>query len=142
MKVLALDLGTRRVGIAISDATGSLAVPLQVLNRSGDPAGDRLAIARLVQQEEAARVVVGLPRSLSGRLGPAARAILDEVRELSSVVGVPVETYDERFTTVSAHQALQGAGRNSRSRRTTVDMAAAAILLQAWLDAHRSEQAR
>ncbi len=134
MKVVGLDLGARRIGVAVSDATGTLAVPRQVIVRSGDPARDRRAIARVVEEEGAGRVVVGLPRSLSGRLGPAARAALDEVRELASVLGVPVETYDERFTTVSAHQALRAAGHGGRARRQRVDQAAAAVLLQAWID--------
>lgn len=141
MRILGLDLGTRRIGLALSDATGTLAVPLRVLERAGSRAEDHRRIAEVVAGEGVGRVVVGLPRSLSGRLGPAARSALGEVEQLTSVLPVPVETYDERFTTTTAHQALRAAGRNSRARRGTVDMAAAAVLLQAWLDAQPRERA-
>jgi putative Holliday junction resolvase len=76
MRVLGLDLGTRRIGVAVSDGTGTLASPLTVITRSGDPARDRREVSRLVTEEEVEKVVVGLPTSLSGDAGPAAKAAL------------------------------------------------------------------
>jgi putative Holliday junction resolvase len=89
---------------------------------------------RLVREEEAVAIVVGLPLSLDGSVGPAALGVLDEVNKLRERVGVPVETYDERFTTVTASRALQATGRRGRKGRQVVDQVAAAVMLQAWLD--------
>jgi len=139
VRVLGIDLGTRRIGVAVSDGTGFLASPRTVLARSGDPAADRRAIGRLVTEEEAERVVVGLPVSLSGEPGPAAKAALAEVVALADELSVPVEVWDERFTTVIADGALAASGRKSRDRRSTIDAAAAAVMLQSWLDAQRQQ---
>ena len=133
-RVLGLDLGTRRVGVAVSDRAGTLASPLTVVARSGDVARDHRAIRALVEEEEAEAVVVGLPLSLDGSLGPAARAALAETEALASVVGVPVASYDERFTTVSAERPMREMGLNAKARRKIIAAAAAAVMLQAWLD--------
>lgn len=143
MRVLALDLGSRRIGVAVSDASGTLASPRRVLQRAGTRHADHQAVAELVAEVGAERVVVGLPLSLNGRSGPAVRLVLAEVEELQARLPVPVECHDERFTTVSAHGALAAAGLGGRARRKVVDQAAAAILLQSWLDQHRGrEEAR
>lgn len=134
MRVVGIDLGTRRIGVAVSDPGGRLASPVQVLERSGDLEADRRALSRLVTELEAERVVVGLPLSLDGTVGPAARAALDEVEAMGAHLEVPIETYDERFTTVTADQLLMDQKKNARQRRQSIDMAAAAVLLQAWLD--------
>lgn len=134
MRVVGVDLGTRRIGVAVSDATGTLASPHVVLDRSGEPAVDHRRLAEIVVETGAERVVVGLPLSLSGAAGPAARAAAEEADALAVVVGVPVETFDERLTTVSAEQALRAGGTRARSRRKVIDKAAAAVMLQAWLD--------
>ena len=133
-RVLGVDLGTRRIGLAISDATGSLATPLKVLHRAKDHLGDHAAIVATALEEEAERIVIGWPRSLSGEDGPAARAVHDEVDELRSVAGpdLPIELHDERFTTVTATQHLRDAGR--RRTRDSIDAAAAAVILQTYLD--------
>ena len=136
-RVLALDLGTRRIGVAVSDAGRVLASPRTTIQRSGDRAGDHRVIAGLVADEEAEVVVVGLPRSLDGTLGPAARAVLEEVDELAAVLPVPVVTHDERFTTVTAHDQLRAAGMGGRRRAAVVDQQAATVLLQSWLDTTR-----
>jgi len=138
VRVMALDLGTRRVGVAVCDPSGILASPHGVVERSGDDAADRAAIAALVEELDVERVVVGLPLSLDGTDGPAARAARIEADALRDVLPVPVETSDERLTTVTAHRALADAGRRSRQRRSLVDAGAAAVLLQSWLDARRS----
>lgn len=140
MRVVGIDLGERRVGVAVSDSEGRLASPHSVIERSGDPARDRGAIARVVDEVGATTVVVGLPLSLDGSVGPAAEAARAEAEALAEAVGVPVETHDERFTSVSAGRSLARSGlrRGARrvARRRAVDKVAAAIMLQSWLDAH------
>jgi putative pre-16S rRNA nuclease len=136
-RVAALDLGARRIGMAYSDSGRSLASPWGTIERSGDPGRDRRAVVEAVREVEASTVVVGLPLSLSGEIGPAARAALDEttaLRALLEPLGVRVETADERFTTVEAERALRAAGRTGKAARRVVDSAAAMVLLQAWLD--------
>lgn len=123
--------------MAVSDPGGVLATPRTTITRSRDRQGDHRRIAALVAEEEAELVVVGLPRSLDGTLGPAAEAVLAEVEELRAALGVPVVTHDERFTTVTAHDQLRAAGVDGRRRRQVVDQQAAAVLLQSWLDANR-----
>lgn len=133
-RVLGLDLGSVRIGVASCDAGRTIASPLVVLQRTGDPVQDRRAIARLVEEEEAELVVVGLPLSLDGSVGPAAAAAQAEVEALAEALPVPVATYDERLTTVSAERVLAEQGVRGRRRREVVDMVAAAVLLQAWLE--------
>lgn len=139
---MGVDLGTRRIGLAVSDAGGRLAYPAGCVERSGDRDTDHARLAAAVAELEAEAVVVGLPLSLSGGAGPAARAALEEVDLLRAALAVPVHTQDERFTTVTAARALREAGprpgsarARARRRRGAVDEAAAAVLLQAWLDA-------
>jgi putative Holliday junction resolvase len=134
VRVLAVDLGSRRIGIAVSDPSGVLASPVTVLARGPDPHRDHLRIAELVGEYEADRVLVGLPRSLDGSIGPAAAAALDEIDRLRSVLAVPVEEVDERFTTVTASRRLRQAGKTGRQQAGVIDAAAAAVLLQSWLD--------
>lgn len=136
--VVALDLGSRRIGVAVAGPSGGVAFPRSALSRSGDPAGDLRAIRSVVRETGATRVVVGLPLSLDGRRGPAARRALEESEALADALadlGVKVEPFDERLTTVSAEAALAAAGRPGRDRRRSIDSAAATVLLQAWLDA-------
>ena len=134
MRVVGLDLGSRRIGVAVSDPSGTVATPHSVLQRSGDHAADHRAVAAVVAEYEADLLVVGLPRSLDGSLGPAAQGALIEVDELADAVPVPVETVDERLTTVSADRVLREASVKGQARRQVIDKVAAAILLQTWLD--------
>ena len=106
MRVLGLDLGGKRIGVAISDNDGKVATPLQVLTRSKNTLDDYKKINDLVSEWEAEFVVVGMPFSLNGNKGPAAKAVEKEVKELSSVLSVPVDVHDERLTTVIAAQEL------------------------------------
>ena len=131
-RVLGLDLGSRRIGVAVS--SGTVATPHAVLERGKDRATDHAAIAALVDELGAERVVVGLPLSLDGRMGPAAAAAAEEAEALGDVLGVPVETYDERLTTVTADRSLSSLGLRGQARRRVVDKVAAAVMLQAWLD--------
>lgn len=136
-KAVGVDLGSRRIGIAVSDATGTLAFPRPFVERHKERALDHQAIAAVVEEVGAAVVVVGLPLSLDGSRGPAARAAEEEAEALAAVLamyGVRVETFDERLTTVTAEVALGSAGAGGRQRRMRVDSAAAAVLLQSWLE--------
>jgi len=139
-RVLGVDLGSRRIGLALSDPTATVATPHSVLQRSGDAAADRRGIVGAARESHAGTIVVGLPLSLSGRQGPAARAALDEVealRALAEPVGISVDTYDERLTTVIANRQLAAAKVKGRSRRQVVDEVAAAVMLQSYLDRSR-----
>jgi putative Holliday junction resolvase len=130
-----VDVGSVRIGVARCDAGGFLASPLTVVKRGR---GDLAVLAELTVAEEAIEVVAGLPTSLSGKEGPAARIARDFARDLASrVAPVPVRLVDERFTTTAAHDALRRSGKDSKARRQIVDAAAAAVLLQAALDTER-----
>jgi putative pre-16S rRNA nuclease len=138
-RVLALDLGERRIGVAVSDSERSLATPYSTIERSGEEA-DHNSLLTMVDEVGAVHVVVGLPLNMDGRRGDAARRALREASVLESVLesrGVAVESFDERLTTVSAAKSLAGAGKSSRAARKVVDASAAAVLLQAWLDRGR-----
>ncbi len=140
MRALGIDLGSKRIGIAVSDRTGTIASPLMVLQRSGSVRRDHAAIAALVQEEEAEMLVVGLPLNMNGTSGPAAKAAIAEAEALATVVGVPVITFDERRTTVTADRALMEARIGAQARRKLVDKVAAAVLLQTWLDSRAVQQ--
>ena len=133
---LAVDVGSVRVGVARSDPGGVLATPLTVL-RSGPAA--QAELARLAVAEEAIEVIVGLPTSLSGRAGAAAAGAREFASDLAGrLAPIPVRLLDERFTTTEAHDALRRGGKDARARRQVVDAVAAAVLLQAALDAERA----
>ncbi len=134
-RALGVDLGSKRIGIAVTDRSGTIASPLSVLQRSGDRRVDHRRIAELVVEEEADVVVVGLPINMNGTLGPAAHAAIAEAEALATVVGVPVETYDERRTTSPAEAALMEFKMKAQARRRVVDKVAAAVMLQSWLEA-------
>ena len=140
-RAVGVDLGSKRIGIAVSDSAGTLATPRGTLVRTGDAERDRRALVDLVVDEGAVVVVVGHPLSLDGSRGPAARAAEDEAMALTSLLeahGVAVELFDERLTTVSAHQALRAGGTKGRNQRAVVDQTAAAVMLMAWLDGRRA----
>jgi putative Holliday junction resolvase len=133
---LAVDVGSVRVGVARSDPGGVLATPLTVL-ASGS--GTKNELAKLAAEVDAIEVIVGLPTSLSGREGTAAAGARKFAADLASrLAPIPVRLVDERFTTTEAHDALRRGGKDSRARRQVVDAAAAAVLLQAALDAERT----
>lgn len=143
-RLIGLDLGARRIGVAVTDTGRTLATSVATVVRSGDRRSDHARLASLVSEYGAEGVVVGLPLSLSGGEGPAARRVLEEVPEIEQALGVPVETFDERFTTVAAAAGMRSAGLSARRQRAGVDAAAAAELLQTWIDRHRAvkEQGR
>lgn len=133
MRAIGIDLGSKRIGVALS--SGTLATPYEVVNRSGDRRRDHRRIAELADEAEAELVVVGVPLSLDGTVGPAAQRALDEVEQLAEVVGRPVETWDERLSTVTAERSLIAQDLRAPARRRVVDKVAAAVILQSWLDA-------
>lgn len=137
MRALGIDLGSKRIGVALSDSAGTLATPYEVVSRSGDRPRDHRRIATLAEEAGAECLVVGLPLSLDGTVGPAARAALAEADELAVATGLPVETWDERLTTVTAERDLMALDLKAPARRKVVDKVAAAILLQGWLDHRR-----
>jgi putative Holliday junction resolvase len=134
LRAVGIDLGSKRVGVAVSDPTGTLASPHAVLQRSGSHVEDHRRIAAIVEEYEAGVVVVGHPLSLDGRSGPAARLVEAEVDELRTSLEVPVELYDERFTTVTADRSMLERNMKADARRKVVDQVAAAVLLQSWLE--------
>jgi putative Holliday junction resolvase len=134
-RAVALDLGTRRIGVAVSDSGATLATPYETVHRSGDRGRDHRRIAELVDDVGAEVVVVGLPLSLDGSVGPAARAILDEVEDMRATVRVELVTWDERLSTVEAERSMRSMGVRKDKRRRIVDQLAATVILQSWLDA-------
>ena len=139
---LAVDVGSVRVGVARSDPGGILASPLTVLRSGPRGPGKRAELdelATLAAGADAIEVIVGLPTSLSGREGTAAAAARGFAAELAGrLAPISVRLVDERFTTTQAHDALRRGGKDSRARRSTVDAAAAAVLLQTALDTERA----
>ncbi|MBV6507060.1 MAG: putative pre-16S rRNA nuclease [Acidimicrobiales bacterium] len=140
MRALGLDLGTRRIGVALSDAEGRVATPVEVIERTRRRGAVHQRIGELVDEFEVERVVVGLPLNMDGTTGSAARSALDEAAALRDTLPVPVETYDERLTTVSADRCLNELQMKAEERRRVVDKVAAAVMLQAWLDHCRSAE--
>jgi putative Holliday junction resolvase len=137
-RVLALDVGTRRLGVAVSDPTGTLASPLVTLQR-GTVEADAAALARLVTEHEATLIVAGLPVALNGREELAARTVRDYLAALTPHLPphVTFELSDERMTTVVAQRSLAAAGMPGRRRKDVVDQLAASVILQGWLDRRR-----
>ena len=133
---LGIDPGDARIGVARSDPSGFLATPVETVRRGR---GDLARIAAILTEEGAVEVVVGLPRSLSGREGPAAAKVREFAAALARrVAPVPVRLCDERLTTVSAEAMLRDRGRKGSSRREVVDQAAAVLILQNALDSERT----
>jgi putative Holliday junction resolvase len=132
---LGLDPGDARIGVARSDPSGFLATPVETVRRGK---GDLARLVKILAEEEAVEVVVGLPRSLSGGEGPAAAKVREFAAALARrIAPVPVRLVDERLTTVSAEAMLRDRGRKGSKRREVVDMAAAVLILQHALDSER-----
>ncbi|MFN5603316.1 MAG: Holliday junction resolvase RuvX [Actinomycetes bacterium] len=134
MRALGVDLGTKRIGLATSDLSGTIATPLSTLERSHSTRSDHASLARIVTDEEVEIVVIGLPIQMNGELGMAAEAAQREAALLATVLDVPVILFDERMTTVAADRALKEANISASRRRRYVDRVAAAVMLQSWLD--------
>ena len=140
---LGVDVGSVRVGLAVSDPSGFLATPVETLRRDVAASSDLDRLVAEAVEREALEVLVGLPRSLSGGEGPAAAAAREYAGRLverlrAAGLATPVRLVDERLSTVAAHQHLRASGVKGRRQRSVVDQAAAVILLQAALDGERS----
>ena len=138
-RILAVDPGSKRVGLAVSDPTQTIASALST--EAAEPESDLPArLAVIAAELEAERIVVGLPRELNGRRGPAAAAAERLAARLRAVAGVPVETFDERLTTAAAERSLIETGAKRAERRKAVDRVAATLLLQGYLDRARTRR--
>lgn len=133
MRYLGLDVGDVRIGVALSDETATLASGLPTLGRVG-PRKDVKAVVELVRRHEVGEVVVGMPRTLAGALGPQAQKVLGFMEGLRGVLRIPVVPWDERFTSVVAQQTLREAGVARRDRKASVDKVSAVLILQNYLD--------
>jgi putative pre-16S rRNA nuclease len=134
MRVLALDHGTKRIGVALSDETATIAQPLEFI--PAEPLAKALErIKEIVVEKQVREIVVGLPRNMNGTYGPAAESARKFAATLREALGIPVKTWDERLTTVQANRFLIEAGLRREQRKTKVDQSAAAILLQSYLEA-------
>jgi putative Holliday junction resolvase len=140
MRLLGLDVGDKRIGIALSDETATIASGLETMERVG-PRKDLRKLAALAREHAVSDVVVGLPRQLDGELGPQAQKVLQFMEELRPVVKIPVVSWDERFTSVLATRALIEGGVSRRDRRGVVDKVSATLILQGYLDYRKRRDA-
>ncbi len=142
MRVLALDIGEKRIGVAVSDPTGRVATPVTVLD-ARRALGDAVEIKRLLgDYDDVELLVAGLPRSLDGTEGSQAARVRTAAEKIAAFAGLPVVYVDERLTSAEAEKRMAEAGADSRKRRGSVDMVAASIMLQAYLDASAGESGR
>jgi putative holliday junction resolvase len=132
-RVLALDIGDVRIGVAVSDPDRTVALPAGTIQVAGGPQ-DLKAVAAMVSEHDASDVVVGHPLSLSGRRGPAAMRAEEFADGLRLVLTVPVHLQDERLTTVEAARGLRAAGANAKKGRRAIDQASASLILQTFLE--------
>jgi putative Holliday junction resolvase len=141
MRCLGIDLGSKRIGVALCDPDERVATPLTVVERSKTRQADHANIHRLVEEYEAEAVVVGLPLNMSSKITTAAQSAIEEAEQLRAALSVPVHLYDERLTTVTADRSLMEMQMKADARRRVVDKVAAAVMLQAFID-HRRHQRR
>jgi putative holliday junction resolvase len=134
-RILSLDIGEKRIGVAVSNPGGTIAQGVKVYYTSGSRTKDLGEIGDVIREFEVARVVVGLPKNLDGSLGPKAKEIMRFADSLRDVTGIPVDLWDERFSTDEAHRIFDMAAVKRKKRRGSIDMMAAQIILQGYLDA-------
>ena len=136
MRSLGLDIGDKRIGVALSDPGGILASPLTIVSRQDDKT-DIEAILKIVSQNQVAKIIVGLPLSMNGKAGKQAERVKDFTRELCRYTDIPVELRDERLSTVSARRMMREGNNRRAGKKMRYDAAAAAIILQGYLDQGR-----
>ncbi len=139
MRTLALDVGDRRIGVAVSDPTGLIARPLAIITRKNEPS-DIQAVTELAREYGAGQIIVGLPLSLDGRLGLQAEKVRLFASALAAALVIPIELRDERFSTITAREHRLESGAGKKKRRAPDDDAAAAVILQNYLDEMRSSR--
>lgn len=138
IRVLALDVGSVRIGVALSDPLGMTAQPLEVIQRRKvDPFA---RVAQLIMEYEVQRLVVGMPLRLDGTKGPAVESIEKFIAELEGQISVPIEPWDERLSTAQAQRVMIDGGVRRKDRKNKIDKVAAALILQSYLDAQRIDQ--
>jgi putative holliday junction resolvase len=135
-RILALDYGRARIGVAISDELQLLAHPLETIATKDRPES---RIAKIVHDKNVDHAVVGVPRQMDGQMGIAASEVLQFVEKLRGILPCPVVTWDERLTTVAAHRALRDAGKKTHETRAYVDQVAAQMILQSYLDSRTAK---
>lgn len=133
MRILALDHGTVRIGVAVSDEMRMFASPLEFIPAS-PLAGALERLQQLIQEKDVELIVIGMPRNMDGSYGPAAQKVQEYVEQLRGAVTVPLVTWDERLSSVQAQRMLRQAGHKAKQQKGKVDASAAAILLQSYLD--------
>lgn len=133
MRVLGLDVGSKTIGVAVSDELEISAQGVEVIRRTSLDK-DLSRVMELVNNTDSGRIVVGMPRNMNGTYGPAAQGVNEFVDKLRGVCSVPIELWDERMTTVVANRALLEADVRRDKRRKVIDKVAAAVILQGWLD--------
>lgn len=134
MRFVGLDYGQKRIGIAVSDSQGRVALPVQSFTRTKDIQGDVRRLASLIKEYEPALLVVGNPVGLSGQLGCSANAVQNFLTELGNKLDIEIVLQDERFTTQEAARLLREANLSAKAQRAVIDASAAAVILQAFLD--------
>ena len=137
MRILAIDYGSTRIGLALSDPTGTLARPLPFLPAKGDAKLAR-EVAELAKKSEAHLILLGLPRNMDGSSGDAAAKVQAFAALLGQATTIAIKLIDERLSTVQASRQLQESGKNARQQRGRIDSEAACVLLQGWLDSQQN----
>lgn len=139
-RVIGVDLGNKRVGVAVCDSNQLLATPYGMIERVNNRPVEHQRLAEVVEETGAKLIVVGLPLSLDGSLGAAAKAVLAEVKSMRKNIGVEVDTHDERLTTVEAERSQRHMKLGKKKKRQTIDQLAATVILQSWLDSSKSNR--
>lgn len=138
-RILGLDIGERRIGVAVSDELGTIASPVGLIRRESDVARE---LKELIIRYDAVRLVAGLPVGLSGREGPQAALVREFTDALASEIDVPLDYWDERLSTAVAERSLIAGGTRRNKRKDKIDAVAAAVILQGYLDNQRWKRSR
>jgi len=139
MRILGIDFGEKRVGVAVSDPLGLTAQGVAVFGKGPDYLEDIKELKKIIKKYDGVdEIIVGLPKTMSNEIGPAAQKVLEFVEALKSAFKIPINTWDERMTTVIARRALHELGINSKKQKKIIDRSAAAFILQSYLDSRRS----
>lgn len=141
MRILGLDVGSKTIGMAVSDELELVANTLATLQRKG-MAQDLRQLAAVIAEQEVGAIVVGLPKNMNGSLGPSSQMVLELVEELKRTVAQPVVTWDERLSTVAAEKVLLEADMSRKKRKKVIDQVAAVLILQGYLDSRAHQKSR